>query len=162
MGRTWTAPGARTDRLRFAFCSCQNYEDGWYTAFRHMAAEDLELVVHLGDYIYEVGRSRRAVHPHDSPEVFTLDEYRSRYALYRGDHDLQAAHVAFPWIATWDDHDVDNNYAGGVPENGVDSGSSSCAGPPRTRRTMSSCRCAGAPRRAGSRCRSSARSTSAT
>ncbi len=119
--RTAPAPGARTDRLRFAFCSCQNYEDGWYTAFRHMAAEDLEVVVHLGDYIYQVGRSRRAVRPHDGPEVFMLDEYRGRYALYRGDSDLQAAHAAFPWIATWDDHDVDNNYAGGVPENEVDS-----------------------------------------
>ena len=63
VGRTRTAPapGARTDRLRFAFCSCQNYEDGWYTAFRHMAAEDLELVVHLGDYIYE--RARHAPVP---------------------------------------------------------------------------------------------------
>ena len=86
-----------------------------------MFRASLELVVHPGDYIYEVGRSRRAVRPHDGPEVFTLDEYRGRYALYRGDPDLQAAHAAFPWIATWDDHDVDNNYAGGVPENGVDS-----------------------------------------
>jgi alkaline phosphatase D len=116
--RTAPAPGEPTDRLRFAFCSCQNWEDGWYTAYRHMTGEDLDLVVHLGDYIYEIGQSNRAVRHHEGPELFTLDQYRSRYALYRTDPDLQAVHAAFAWTATWDDHDVDNNYAGAIPENG--------------------------------------------
>ena len=122
VGRTRTAPstGAPTDRLRFAFCSCQNYEDGYYTAFRHMASEDLDLVVHLGDYIYEGGQNRRGARPHDGPEVITLEEYRRRYVLYRRDPELQKTHAAFAWAVTWDDHDVDNNYAGEIPENAVD------------------------------------------
>jgi alkaline phosphatase D len=119
VGRTRTAPaaGARTDRLRFAFCSCQNFEDGYYTAFRHMASEDLDLIIHLGDYIYEGGQNPRAARRHEGPEIFSLDQYRARYSLYRTDLDLQAVHAGFAWTATWDDHDVDNNYAAGVPEN---------------------------------------------
>jgi alkaline phosphatase D len=119
VGRTRTAPpaGAPVDRLRFAFCSCQNYEDGFYTAYRHMADEDLDLVVHLGDYIYEGGQNRRAVRPHEGPEIFSLDQYRARYALYHTDADLREVHARFPWTTTWDDHDVDNNYAAGIPEN---------------------------------------------
>ena len=122
VGRTRTTPaaGARSARLSFAFCSCQNYEDGYYTAFRHMVGEDLDLVVHLGDYIYEGGISRRAVRRNESREVYTLDEYRARYAQYRRDRDLQAAHAAFPWVVTWDDHDVDNNYAGAFPQDRQD------------------------------------------
>ena len=114
--RTAPAPGAPTSRLRFAFCSCQNYEDGYYTAYRHMLGEELDLLVHLGDYIYEGGASRNAVRVNESPEVYTLDEYRGRYTQYRRDPDLQAAHAAFSWVVTWDDHDVENNYAGGVPQ----------------------------------------------
>jgi alkaline phosphatase D len=121
-GRTRTAPlpGAAIDDLRFAFCSCQNWQQGLYTAFRHMAAEDARFVVHLGDYIYEGGVSRQSVRPHDGPELLTLEQYRSRYALYKSDADLQAAHAAFPFIVTWDDHEVDNNYAGGIAEDGMD------------------------------------------
>jgi alkaline phosphatase D len=83
-----------------------------------MAAEDHDLVVHLGDYIYEGAASTAANRPrrHTGPEVETLDGYRVRYALYRSDLDLQAAHAAFPWIVTWDDHEVDNNYANDVSE----------------------------------------------
>jgi alkaline phosphatase D len=122
VGRARTAPamGASTASMRFAFCSCQNYEDGYYTAYRHMAAEDLDLVLHLGDYIYEGGISRNAVRPNQSAEVYTLDEYRARHFQYRSDPDLQAAHAAFSWVVTWDDHDVDNNYAGPVPQDEQD------------------------------------------
>jgi alkaline phosphatase D len=119
-GRTRTAPeqGARSDRLRFAFASCQQYEDGYYTAYRHMADEDLDLVVHLGDYIYENGGGDSMVRPHDGGEIFSLDDYRRRYIQYRSDPNLQAAHSAFPWVVVWDDHEVDDNYANGVPQDG--------------------------------------------
>jgi alkaline phosphatase D len=118
-GRTRTAPApdARADGLRFAFVSCQNYEHGYYTAFQHLAREDVDLVVHLGDYIYERHfASQQSVRRHEAEEVFTLAEYRRRYALYRSDADLQAAHAACPWIVTTDDHEVANNYAGPFAE----------------------------------------------
>jgi alkaline phosphatase D len=117
-GRTRTMPaaGAAAERLRFAFASCQKYEMGHYTAYEHMAREDLDLVVHLGDYIYEKGDDKQAVRPHGTPELFTLDDYRNRYALYKTDPALQAAHALAPWIVTWDDHEVSNNYAGITPE----------------------------------------------
>ncbi len=112
-GRTRTAP--RPDdanpRLRFAFASCQNWEHGYFAAYRHMAAEDLDLVVHLGDYIYEYSNPLTAVRSLHAGEPVTLDGYRSFYALYRSDQDLQAAHAAFPWLVIWDDHEVDNDYA---------------------------------------------------
>ncbi len=114
--RTLPAPGTPADRLRFAFASCQNYEHGYYTAFRHMAEEELDLVFHLGDYIYEVGYGDNLVRAHEAGEVFTLDDYRARYSLYRSDPDLQAAHAAFPWAITFDDHEVDNNWASDVAE----------------------------------------------
>lgn len=114
--RTMPPPGATPERLRFAFASCQKYEMGHYTAYEHMAREDLDLVVHLGDYIYEKGDDKQAVRPHGTPELFTLDDYRNRYALYKTDPALQAAHAMAPWIVTWDDHEVSNNYAGTTPE----------------------------------------------
>ena len=105
------------DRLRFAFASCQHYETGFFTAYRHMAAEDLDVVFHLGDYIYEgPGRDTRCASITGSRSM-TLEDYRNRYAQYKTDPDLQAAHAAFPWIVTWDDHEVDNNYAGDISEN---------------------------------------------
>ena len=120
IGRTRTAPkdDDRNDRFRVAFISCQNYEHGLFTAFDHLAAEDLDAVIHLGDYIYE----RRFASPvlvreHEIPgEVLTLDQYRARYAKYRTDPALRAAHAASAWIVTTDDHEVQNNYAGDVPE----------------------------------------------
>ena len=121
VGRTRTLPaaGAAVERLRFAFASCQHYEQGYYTAYRHMAEDDLDLVFHLGDYIYEYeGRDGR-VRRHTGDEIELVDDYRNRYALYRSDPDLQAAHAAFPWVVTWDDHEVDNNYADDVPEDGL-------------------------------------------
>ncbi len=118
IGRTRTAP-ARGDfpkELRFAFASCQDWQNGYFTAYKHMAAEDLDLVVHLGDYIYEYGPQSGGPRQHNSDEIITLADYRNRYALYKTDPDLQALHAAFPWIVTWDDHEVDNNYAGEVAE----------------------------------------------
>jgi alkaline phosphatase D len=113
-GRTRTAPArdAAAERMRFAFASCQHYEQGYYAAYRHMAGEDLDLVIHLGDYIYESSWGRAHVRKHEADEPITLAEYRNRHACYRSDADLQAAHAAFPWLATWDDHEVDNDYAG--------------------------------------------------
>ncbi len=112
-GRTRTAPaaGAAVDRLRFAFASCQQYEQGFYAAHRHMAAEDLDLVVFLGDYIYESSWGSRHVRKHEGLEPATLEQYRNRYARYKSDADLQRSHAAFPWLVTWDDHEVDNDYA---------------------------------------------------
>jgi alkaline phosphatase D len=121
VGRMRTAPAAEASpaRLRFAFASCQHYEQGWFSAYRHMAGDDLDLVVFLGDYIYETSWGREHVRKHDRPEPYTLDDYRARYALYKSDPDLQAAHRAFPWIVTWDDHEVDNDYANDRAEDGM-------------------------------------------
>jgi alkaline phosphatase D len=118
VGRTRTAPAGEADGVRFAFVSCQHYEQGLYTAYGHLADEDVDVVLHLGDYIYENGPASSAEPPrlHDAPEVISLDDYRRRYALYKADPNLQAAHAAFPFVVTTDDHEVDNNYAGGIPE----------------------------------------------
>ena len=121
VGRTRTAPAprGRPARIRFAFASCQAWTSGWYNAYAGMADEDLHFVAHLGDYIYEYGRAgAAAVRDHTSDEVTDLAGYRDRYALYKTDPDLQAAHARFPWIVTWDDHEVENDYAGLVPEPG--------------------------------------------
>lgn len=118
-GRTVTAPrpGMGDEQLRFAFVSCQKYEDGYFTAYRHLAAEELNFVVHLGDYIYESAMSRTPVRPLDDPgQASTLQQFRARYALYKQDPDLQAAHASFPFVVTWDDHEVENDYAGIIPE----------------------------------------------
>ena len=103
--------------LNFAFVSCQNWPIGFFTAYQHLAKDDLDLVVHLGDYIYEGNHSSK-VRGTDyfTPEIYTLDDYRNRYALYKLDSDLQAAHANFPWIVTFDDHEVDNNWAGEIPQ----------------------------------------------
>jgi len=121
VGRLRTAPAADASpaRLRFAFASCQQYEQGWYSAYRHMRGDDLDLVVFLGDYIYEASWGREHVRKHNRPEPYTLADYRLRYALYKSDADLQAAHQAYPWIVTWDDHEVDNDYANDRPEDGM-------------------------------------------
>ena len=113
--RTMPAPDSSPDRLAFSFASCQHFETGYYTAYEHLAAESPDLVFHLGDYIYE-GAANPRVRAHQGGELRTLDGYRNRYALYRTDADLQAAHAACPWTVTWDDHEVDNNYAGAVSE----------------------------------------------
>ena len=127
VGRTRTAPsaGASPPSLAFAFASCQQWQRGYYTAYRHMAEQDLDLVIHLGDYIYEgtipapgaTNNVRTEVAPElTRSEPFDLASYRNRYALYKMDGDLQAAHAAFPFVVTWDDHEVENNYAGAISQ----------------------------------------------
>jgi alkaline phosphatase D len=117
--RTAPAPGAAAG-LRFAFASCQQYEQGYFGAHRQIAADAPDLVAFLGDYIYESSWGREHVRSHGSPEPYSLDDYRARYALYKSDPDLQAAHAACPWIVTWDDHEVDNDYADDRPEDGME------------------------------------------
>lgn len=118
IGRTRTMPSATIlpDALNFAFASCQHYETGYYTAYEHMVQEDLDLVVHLGDYIYEGAGIDNRVRRHAGQEIMTENDYRNRYALYKLDPALQAAHAGAPWIMTWDDHEVDNNYANDISE----------------------------------------------
>ena len=112
VGRTRTAPAPGANgRVRFAFASCQAYEDGFYTAHQHLADDDVDVVLWLGDYIYESGVGTKGVRQHEGPAPLDLDAYRRRYATYKGDADLQASHAAHPWIVTWDDHEVANNYA---------------------------------------------------
>ena len=121
-GRTKTAPasGASPSSMRLAFASCQHWESGLYPAYRHMAQQSLDLVVHLGDYIYEgaptknppiAGRQHSAV-ADSSWGCNTLADYRNRHAQYKTDPNLQAAHAQHPWVCTWDDHEVENDYAG--------------------------------------------------
>jgi alkaline phosphatase D len=121
-GRTKTAAmeGAAVDRLRFAVCGCSHYEPGYFTAFRRIAEESFDFIFHTGDYIYEGradgGRHDGRVRQHQGHEIYTLVDYRNRYAQYKSDPDLMAAHASAPFIVTWDDHEVDNNYAGDIDE----------------------------------------------
>ena len=112
IGRTRTFPafGAPKDRLRFAFTSCQHFGQGHFTGYDGMMRDDLDLIVHLGDYIYESDWGAK-VRFH-RPEPVTLDDYRNQHALYKSDKHLQAAHAWHPFAVTWDDHEVDNDYAG--------------------------------------------------
>ena len=114
VGRTATAPApdAAVPRLDFAIASCQRYDVGHYAAWDHAAREDLDLICFLGDYIYEYTTARNAVRPHAGGPTVLLDDYRSRYAQYKSDPALQAAHAACPWLLVWDDHEVENDYAG--------------------------------------------------
>ncbi len=122
VGRTRTLPrqGSSVPALTFAFVSCQDWQNGFYSAYRNLAREDLDLVVHLGDYIYEGPADPAAPRQHLGPETMTLAQYRGRYAQYRTDPHLQAAHAACPWLVVPDDHEVDNNYAGASSEDHVD------------------------------------------
>ncbi|MEU2235449.1 alkaline phosphatase D family protein [Streptomyces vietnamensis] len=130
VGRTRTAPApeARNSALKLAAVSCQAYHDGYFTAYGHLAREDVDVVFHLGDYLYEYAVNAtggaRAYTDRRLPDLFnretlTLDDYRLRYALYKSDPDLRAAHAAHPFVVTWDDHETENNYAGDIPENDV-------------------------------------------
>jgi alkaline phosphatase D len=117
IGRTRTLPaaGEKISRLRLAVASCQHFEQGYFCAYRHMLDDDLDFVVHVGDYIYE-GAWGAQVRLHESPRgALTLQDYRNRHACYKTDPDLRAAHAAYPWLLTWDDHDVANDYAGLMP-----------------------------------------------
>ena len=118
VGRTRTAPAMNSmpKRMRFAFTSCQHYESGYFNSYPHIVEEDLDLIIHLGDYIYEYGGVDNRPRKHLGGEIETLDEYRTRYAQYRLDGMLADAHRLFPWLVTWDDHEFDNNYANLVSE----------------------------------------------
>jgi alkaline phosphatase D len=118
VGRTRTAPsiGKELDKLQFAFVSCQHFEAGYFDAYRHLVKDNVELIIHLGDYIYENAGRDKQVRKHAGGEIISLEDYRNRYAQYRMDPALQLAHAAAPWLVTWDDHEVDNNYAGEVSE----------------------------------------------
>jgi alkaline phosphatase D len=125
IGRTRTAPAPtdHIDRLRLSFASCSHWESGYFGAYRHMAAEDPDLVLFLGDYFYEYSfkpeerEKKGVVRLHDrQDEVVDLTGYRNRYALHRTDADLQALHAAAPFLVTWDDHEVQNDYGGPYSE----------------------------------------------
>ncbi|MDX2265353.1 MAG: alkaline phosphatase D family protein [Hyphomicrobiales bacterium] len=135
LGLTKTAPAAGADaRLRFGFASCSEYENEFFHAYRAMAEANLDFAVHLGDYIYEgcyehfrirggrpTARRLRYDRYTDALEpikIATLGQFRRRYAEYRMDADLAEAHRVTPWIVTWDDHEVDNDYAALTPLKG--------------------------------------------
>ncbi|GAE58493.1 alkaline phosphatase [Xanthomonas arboricola pv. pruni MAFF 301427] len=113
--RTLPAPHQLPDAARLGFVSCSHWELGYFSAYRHLAAEQPDLVFFLGDYIYEYSNHGEAatkiVRPHGSGECLDLAGYRNRYALYRTDPDLQALHAGSACVATWDDHEVQNDYA---------------------------------------------------
>ena len=119
IGRARTAPeyGSRLDDLSFAFASCQTYAGGYFSAHEHMAKEDLDLVVHLGDYIYEGPPRPYLIRLHEGDgEPMTLTDYRNRHAQYKTDPQLQRAHAACPWIVVFDDHELDNDWAAAIPQ----------------------------------------------
>ncbi|WP_293675980.1 alkaline phosphatase D family protein [uncultured Phenylobacterium sp.] len=112
IGRTRTAPaaGASVQRLRLAYGSCQKYSAGHYTAHAALAKDDLDLVLFLGDYIYEEAHTGKGPRAHPAAEPLDLAGYRHRYAWYKADLNLQAAHACAPWMVIWDDHEVVNDY----------------------------------------------------
>jgi len=122
IGRTRTAPvhTATPREVNFAFASCQQWQAGFYTAYDHMATEDLDLVVHLGDYIYENGVTTNprgvTLDPAFAAETVELARYRMQYGLYKSDPSIQKAHANFPWIITFDDHEVENNWASDISQ----------------------------------------------
>ncbi|WP_340379325.1 alkaline phosphatase D family protein [Streptomyces sp. SS7] len=119
VGRTRTAPRplASGGSLRLALASCQNWQHGYFTPYADMAAQDPDVVLFVGDYLYESGPSASAVRRHEgSGEPYTLTQYRNRYAQYRSDPDLMRMHARAPWVVTFDDHEVDNDFAGEVPQ----------------------------------------------
>jgi alkaline phosphatase D len=120
--RTLPEPSVMPAQFRFAFTSCQNYEQGLFTAYEQMARDEVDLVFHLGDYIYEYESGRNGdVRTHLGREIESLNDYRIRHAQYRADPLLHGMHAQCPWFVTWDDHEFDNNCAGDVSEEaGVD------------------------------------------
>ena len=121
-GRTLTSPARHETpaALAMAFARCANYEEGYFTAYARLAQDHPDLVLHLGDYLYERRSGsdvRQDARNHDVLETVTLEGYRQRHAQYKSDADLQAAHAIAPWLVVWDNHEVDNNSADDVPEN---------------------------------------------
>ncbi|GIF11468.1 alkaline phosphatase D family protein [Actinoplanes teichomyceticus] len=123
VGRTRTTPPrwATGGSLAMSFVSCSQYEHGYFTAYRRLAEDEPELILHLGDYQYEY-QAGSYVAPsgnprdHEGPETVTLANYRQRHAQYKADPDLQAAHAVAPWAVVFDDHEIENNWADEVPE----------------------------------------------
>ncbi len=118
---TFAAAGTTPEHFRFAFSSCQNWEQGYYTAYRDLVEQgNIDAFVFLGDYIYEYASGdysdARGRTTDQNFECETVEQYRQRYALYQTDPLLQAAHALVPWIITWDDHEVDNDYAAAISE----------------------------------------------
>ncbi|MEM7143490.1 MAG: alkaline phosphatase D family protein [Verrucomicrobiota bacterium] len=123
IGRTRTMPedSVLAEKLRFAVTSCQNYEQGYYSAYEQMMADEPDLVFHLGDYIYESAGRPGRVRQHVGPEIENLEQYRQRHNQYRTDPLLQKMHAHCPWWVTWDDHEFDNNCAADISEEeGID------------------------------------------
>lgn len=129
IGRTRTAPELISENLKFAVVSCSDYQSGYFSAYGHIAdRNDLDAVIHLGDYIYEYpdGRFQDTTLMRDlvpENELLTIADYRSRYSLYRLDNDLRRAHQQHPFIVTWDDHEIANNsWQGGAQNHQEDEG----------------------------------------
>ena len=122
VGRARTSPGINdaVDRLRMALASCQHYEQGYFAAHREMAQRDLDLVLFVGDYIYESSNPQYLLRPHLGGVPKSLDDYRDRHAQYKSDADLRACHAAHTWLMTWDDHEVVNDYANDLDRNFTD------------------------------------------
>ncbi|MCU4548980.1 alkaline phosphatase D family protein [Acinetobacter pittii] len=118
VGQTKTLP-VITNKVSFAVCSCSNYPAGYFYVYREMAKQNVDVVIHLGDYIYEYGadgyatedaaKLGRTLPSDNNKEIIKLDDYRKRYALYRQDKDLQAVHQRHPFIVIWDDHELAND-----------------------------------------------------
>jgi len=122
VGRFRTLPPSDSrEPVRVGFFSCQDYQAGYYGAHAAMANEDLDLVISLGDYVYErtfyegPADRRDTLGANRDGEVQTLPEYRAKYRMYRGDRNLQAMHAAHPFVAIWDDHEIEDNWAGANP-----------------------------------------------
>ena len=140
IGRTRTvpAPDSQPRELRFAFVSCQNYEAGYYTALQNLAEEEIDFVIHLGDYIYDENDDWRRVRAHfPNSEPAALEDYRHRHAQYRLDPYLQAAHARFPFFVSWDDHEVEDNYADLVSTHNADLDTSNDVSEPEFRQRLS-------------------------
>lgn len=118
-GRTKTAPDQMVDQLRFAVVSCADYKNGYYNAYQHVRdRNDLDAVIHLGDYIYEYATSSSTTRPHvPATEIVTLSDYRSRFSHYKLDEQLRGLHQQYPFITIWDDHETANNSWYGGAEN---------------------------------------------
>ena len=113
VGRTRTAPAPdAAATLNFVIASCQRWDHGHWAAWRHAVTQPLDVVLFLGDYIYEYPSPPNALRAHQGGLCTALPDYRARYAQYKSDPALQAAHAAFPWLLVWDDHEVANDYAG--------------------------------------------------
>ena len=132
IGRTRTLPVGDIEQIRLGITSCSNYPQGYFNVYRHMAQTDIDLVLHLGDYIYEyaegvysnevaTNKLGRKVEP--TNEILSLEDYRMRYGLYRTDEDLQLVHARHPFVCVWDDHELANDsWKGGAENHSADEG----------------------------------------